>query len=137
MYDPNNPQQPGGFSITSHMGAGPKPANAYAIQQGGGAQAAMAALQGRRDMRQPQMQQADGWQDAFRAARPDQDTFGIDRAGWRNALMGWRDSREDYRFPQQAAPVVPPVAPAPVVPPMSAPMVVPPNYQLPTYQYGG
>ena len=131
MYDPNNPQQqvPG---MMQTMGAGPKPANSYAIQQGG----PMAALQGQGMGGRPE------WKDAFQQARMDWRNQmpvqgDMSQMDWRTALMGWKDMKPDRGMFRQgqmpgAAPIVPqPTNPA--VPPMSQPI----NGQLPLNPYGG
>lgn len=139
MYDPNNPQQPGDFSITSHMGAGPKPFDAYAQQQGQPQRAMqggpMAALQGQN----PMMQGGNGWRDAFKQARTDwRDTRpmqgDMSQMDWRSALMGWRDLQPDRRmFQQGQQPQIAPQPTNPAIPPMSQPI----NGQLPLNPYGG
>lgn len=138
MYDPNNPVQGGDFQITSMLGAGPKPANSYAIQQG------MNALNGG----PPGMhmagrnQGAEPWRDAWKQAQTDwrmqrpELAPGMSDMDWRNALMGWRGLKPDKMTFRNAPQPVPAAAPPMTAPPQTIP-TPPPNYQLPVYQYGG
>lgn len=121
MYDPNRPPAPDGMMQT--LGAGPKPDPRFGV---------MNALSGHPGYG-PNMgnQKVEGWRDAWHAARPDRGS--MNPTDWRNALMGWRDMKHQYKFGQQPTPVA--------APPMSAPAQTLPtpviNGQLPLSPYGG